>query len=170
MANGKVRDVARYCAGKILDHSAWTACLPRGCSPSDIDAVFDDMRSGRTVLVELKEATATNWVSWQHVAWPQREVYRRLVDTPSGRVLAVLAGWHGMSGETGSGLPCVDTAQDVVSFDVMYRHHGRLRTSGSCNGDCWVAFMQSIYEGVPTPFAVQAAINRSARWPATGSN
>mgnify|MGYP003149216372 CR=1 FL=1 len=92
----------------MLDHSKWS-CLPRGITPSDIDAVI---ANGAFFLhIEFSKT----YCDWSSLPFGQRKMYQDQVVTSKGDIWAVLAK-HSVPSHRE-----IDTVCDVESFQVMFR-------------------------------------------------
>ena len=136
MGAGKIVCEEAYAQGKMLNHESWL--LPRGITPSDIDAVFDDGLHGRTLFVELTKSTST----WSAVSAGQRRLYWAIVARGHGNAIASLC-LHAVPSHLE-----IDTRNDIVKFQVMYfASLFGCATSPVYEGKLWPRFVDDFYNG-----------------------
>ena len=146
-----------YAQGKMLDHSEWNSFLPRGITPSDIDAV---VANGQHVLFwELSSQHTT----WANVSKGQRRLAKDLVLGSNGNHWAALVKHSVPKTRT------IRTVTDVDSFAVMFLgFDGGIQCTNaidaSPNGAVWARFVREFYrnrtEAIRWAFLSQDEIRR----------
>lgn len=107
---GAINVEKAYALGKMLDHSSWqkgSEVLPRGITPGDIDASFDN--KGKILFCEF----SSSQTQWCDLDIGQLRLYKACVmDSPHCAVLCK----HNVT--LADNRP-IDTRFDVQSFQVM---------------------------------------------------
>jgi hypothetical protein len=135
---GRINHKQAYAQGKMLNHAAWNAILPRGITPSDVDFFFDN--KGQAILCELSSSAS----NWHELTIGQRLGYWNLIR--GTRHIAVLCK-HSVSSQYE-----INTYADIEAFSVMYDLNGTLTTT-------------PIYKGVKAwQHMVDKWFNRSPEW------
>ncbi len=98
----------QYRAAKMLDHRGWNLILPRGITPSDVDAVVE--LGGKILMMEYKFGSPY----WEDVPTGQRIMYKTFVQLGKGDIVAV-ACRHRQPDEK----QLIDSIKDVLSFQPM---------------------------------------------------
>jgi hypothetical protein len=117
-----------YAQGKMLDHSGWSGKLPRGVTPSDIDAVWDN--NGDFIFAELSSSKTT----WNDLSRGQVLAYSNLIHSTID--VAVLFK-HSVPTDKQ-----IDTYKDCDSFQVMWDDSG-ICLSKVFEGERWPRFVKS---------------------------
>ena len=107
---GEIYSTEAYARGKMLDHQGWNRVLPRNITPSDIDAVIENSKSGIFIFMEYNSRTC----NWCKLPQGQRRMYENLVVLGKGDAYAILV-HHGIPEV---GVP-IDTLADALEFQVM---------------------------------------------------
>lgn len=131
-AQGAIYAEEAYAQGKMLDNSSWYGVLPRGITPSDIDAVFDN--SGAFVLSEWSSSKTV----WAGLETGQRLAYENLIKKTSN-VAAVCK--HSVPIDRQ-----IDTRHDCDWFQVMWWDGSKLCFSIVFEGSRWSAFVESWFK------------------------
>ena len=136
---GAIHSLEAYAQGKMLDHSGWYGILPRGITPSDIDAVFDN--GGDILFCELSSQHAT----WGDLSRGQLLTYFNTIG-PVSRHFAVLLK-HSVSGRQ------IDTLNDIDSFHIMIRKDRDILfwpdQENSASGERWNRFAKFWFKSAP---------------------
>jgi hypothetical protein len=132
---GSIMSEQAYAQGKMLNHSAWYGHLPRGITPSDVDAT---VANGEFVLLwELSSSS----VEWFQIATGQRRLYEDMVQCSGGKHWACLLK-HSVDSSR-----AIDTVEDIDSFHVMFRRDdGRTDYLPLQPGGRWFDFVRLFYE------------------------
>lgn len=138
---GSILQSEAYALGKMLDHSSWGRgewVLPRGITPSDIDAVFDN--NGSILFVELSsEAT-----DWSALSKGQRMAYESAIRGTSH--CAVLCK-HGMT--VHHEVP-IDTRYAISGFQPMVHDGGKFIVAPFVRGnEHWETFVRRWFDDAP---------------------
>ena len=130
--DGKIHN-RDFCTKLILDHSKWV--LPRRIFPSDIDMIFDN--SGKKILFcELKSYPCT----WDKLSIGQRRLCESLVRLGNENTQTYVAlAYHRIPKDRD-----VDTANDIISFQVAYLKDNQIQITPNLPGKGWVKFVESI--------------------------
>ena len=129
MTKGQIRVAEAYARGKMLDNSSWHGLLPRGITPSDVDAiwtteskeeanpmVFDN--NGKMLFVEFSTKTS----KWMELPKGQRVLYENICNNSTNQ-RAVVAKIEPKPDKA------IDTLHDVKSFQIMSYVDGERRLS-----------------------------------------
>lgn len=134
---GAVYNDGRYRQG--YDHTPWIDILPRNITPSDIDAVFDNMLHQRSLFCDFSSEVCL----WKDKNLGQRLVYQQQVLGSQYKHCSILC-YHEVPIGTD-----INSALDVKSFHVMKRSQSRvvfLPDHERCyDGELWLSFVQSFY-------------------------
>ncbi len=105
---GEIYCESAYARGKMLNHSNLSQGLPRGMSPSDIDAVIDN--NGKLLFMEY----SSQFSCWADLKPGQRKLYEHIVEAGKGMQMAILV-HHAIPPE---GVQ-IDTLKDALEFQIM---------------------------------------------------
>ena len=125
---GAIYNEQAYAQGKMLDHSGWHGKLPRGVTPSDIDAVWDN--NGDFIFAELSSSKST----WNDLSRGQVLAYSNLIQHTID--VAVLF-THSVPRDR-----LINTYSDCASFQVMWDDSG-ICLSKVFEGERWQRFVRA---------------------------
>ena len=132
--NGSILFPEQYALAKLIDHSGWKGLLPRGITPSDVDAVLDTGK--RILLIDF----SVKYSEWKDLSYGQRTMYENIVAHGGGKITAVLARHK----RPEPGIP-MNSLTDIEEFQWMRVVRGFIVYSQVRGAKYWVPFIKHYF-------------------------